>query len=766
MGSIDQDENRRPLYRRRCIQGVNSARADWVLRWQMAPKDLRSPQDVTREALSGYVERVTFHSPDTGYCVLRVKCRGHRDLVTITGHVPSISAGEEIQGTGTWEIHREYGRQFKADFLQATPPSSLEGIERYLGSGLIKGIGPVFAKRLVKVFGDNVLDVIDSQPERLSDVDGIGPRRVARITSAWADQKVIREIMVFLQGHGVSTSRAVRIYKTYGVDSVRKVSENPYQLARDIRGIGFKTADAIAANLGIPKDSIVRARAGLSYALYEAVSDGHCGLPWSDLLKQAEQLLEIAPAILEEAINLEIADGNLVPDEVRDQRCVFLRRMWEGETAIAARIRTLADGKPSWPDIDVSKALGWIEGKLGVQLAPSQRDAFSTAISSKVLVITGGPGVGKTTLVNSILRVLSAKKVKVALAAPTGRAAKRLSEATGLEAKTVHRLLEFDPANGGFKRSAEMPIECDMLVLDESSMMDVLITASTLSALPDRAALLIVGDVDQLPSVGPGQVLRDLIASNAVQVVRLTEVFRQAAESQIITAAHAINTGRIPELLAPVSGVSDFYFVDADSPEDAADKIIKIVARRIPTRFGFNPISDVQVLAPMNRGSAGARSLNVSLQNAINPPAANAVSVERFGWTYRIGDKVMHTENDYEKEVYNGDLGIVTSIDQDAQEITITFDGRDVAFLFGELDQVVLAYASTIHKSQGSEYPVVVIPLMMSHYMMLRRNLIYTGVTRGRRLVVIVGQRKALALAIKTTDVNTRWSRLGKLLAT
>ena len=728
----------------------------------MKSRDERQPGSADREVLAGLVERVTFHNPDSGFCVLRVKARGHRDLVTVVGHAAMVAAGEWITASGEWVNDRTHGQQFKARFLRSSAPSSIEGIEKYLGSGMIRGIGPVYARKLVRAFGEEVFDVIEAEPERLREVNGIGRVRAGRITDAWAEQKVVREIMVFLHSHGVGTARAVRIFRTYGADAIEVMSENPYRLARDIRGIGFKTADAIAMKLGITKTAMIRVRAGIGYALTEAMDEGHCGLPAEELGPLAAGLLDVPDDVIRTALDLELAEGTVVADTVADTPCVFLGALYRAERAIAERLLGIAAGRLPWPPIDVERALPWVERKTGLSLAPGQAEAVRLALASKAVVITGGPGVGKTTIVDAILRILAAKGVERVLCAPTGRAARRLSEATGLEARTIHRLIEVDPLSGGFRRNADNPLDCGLLVVDEASMVDVMLMRALLAAVPDQAALLIVGDVDQLPSVGPGQVLADVIASGAVPVVRLTEVFRQAARSRIVTSAHGINRGAIPDLSRP-DGDSDFYFVPAEDSETAAARIVDLVKTRIPKRFGFDAVRDIQVLCPMNRGGAGARSLNIELQAALNP--AGERKVERFGWTFAPGDKVMQIENDYDKEVYNGDIGQVADVDPEAGELTARFDRREHVYGFGELDTLVPAYAATVHKSQGSEYPAVVIPVLTQHYAMLRRNLLYTGVTRGKRLVVLVGQTKAVAIAVRNVSGRRRCSKLDEWLS-
>jgi exodeoxyribonuclease V alpha subunit len=709
--------------------------------------------------IAGLVERVTFFNEESGFAVLRVKVREQRDLVTVLGSLPSVSAGEWLTAEGWWVRDKEHGRQFKAKVVKTVPPNTREGVERYLAGGFVKGVGPVLAKKLVGHFGVEVLGVISNSPAELETVDGIGPKRRARIAHAWQEGLQIREIMLFLHSHGVSTGRAVRIYKTYGEKAIEKVREDPYTLAKDIHGIGFATADQIAQSVGIPKNSQSRAKAGIDHVLLGATTEGHCALPLEDLKLAAVKLLETQEETVEQALAQMLASSALLREEIEGEPLIFLPHLRRAEHGIAVKIKWLSTAAPVYPQLDLEKAVAWCEERTHRTLAPSQREALTTVLTNRAAIITGGPGVGKTTLVNSILMILRAKGVKCLLCAPTGRAAKRLTETTGLEAKTIHRLLEINPATGKFLRNEDQTLECDLLIVDETSMVDVLLMYALLRALPKTSGLILVGDVDQLPSVGPGNALRDLIESGVVPVVRLTEVFRQAASSKIITSAHLIREGKMPELRSADSG-SDFYFVERETPEEIAATLVKLLQDRIPNHLKLDPIRDIQVLCPMNRGSIGVRELNTLLQAALNPVRPGEPAAERFGWRFQVRDKVIQTENNYKKEVFNGDIGTIEKIDSVEQELSIRFDERVVQYEFGELDEVSLAYAVTIHKSQGSEFPVVVIPIAMQHFMLLQRNLIYTGITRAKQLLVAVGQRKALGIAVRNDQARKRYSGL------
>jgi len=716
--------------------------------------------DPLKERVQGSVERVTFHSEETGFCVLRIKVKGHRDLVTVIGNAASINAGEYIECQGIWVNDRKHGLQFKTQHLKTVPPTTLEGIEKYLGSGMVKGIGPHFAKKLVKAFGEAVFDVIENDPDRLTELAGIGRKRKERVTTAWAEQKAIRNIMVFLQSYGVGTARAVRIYKTYGDDAIDKVRENPYRLALDIRGIGFKTADSLAAQLGIAKDSLIRAQAGVRHVLQALCDNGHCAAELDQLIKASHELLDIPISIIENAIRHEISEKNLVQDTIHDQACVYPISLYTAETKATAHIKRLNTRTPPWGVIDVRKTIPWVEQKTALQLSNSQRQAIETVLQSKLTIITGGPGVGKTTIVNSLLYIIRAKRLSIGLCAPTGRAAKRLTETTGLTAKTIHRLLDFAPQTYGFKRNQDNPLPIDVLIIDESSMVDIVLFNHLLKAIPDHAAVIFVGDIDQLPSVGSGAVLSDLIRSGVIATVRLTEIFRQAASSKIIVNAHRVNHGQMP--LPNEAENSDFFTIYADTPEEINAKLIDIVVRRLPNHYQCDPMQDIQVLTPMNRGGLGSRGLNVDLQNQLN--GRSEPKITRFGSTYSPGDKVIQMTNNYDKEVFNGDIGFIEHIDLEEGIVKIRFDQNLKEYDINELDEISLAYAISIHKSQGSEFPIVVIPLAMQHYALLARNLLYTGITRGKKLVVLIGQKKAIGMAVSNNKEAHRLTKLSERL--
>ena len=715
----------------------------------------------TSKALDGQVERVVFRNEENGFCVLRVRVRDRREPVTVTGVAPSVNEGEWLAADGEWTVDARHGPQFKAAQLRFSRPSTTEGIERYLASGLIKGIGREYAARLVKTFGDKVFDVIESESGKLLKVPGIGRTRKDRIKAAWEEQKSVREIMSFLFSHGVTTTRAFRIHKLYGDRAIEIIQRDPYALARDVRGIGFLIADRIAMRLGIAKDSTLRLRAGLEFVLGELTAAGHCAYVRNDLISRTAELLEADLLAVETSLGASIEAKRLIARvDCRGRDLIYLPKLYFAEMEASRRLGELKGGKHPCPPVDFEKAMGWVTKKSGVELAPAQRRALQLALTSKTVVITGGPGVGKTTLLKALLMIFRAKKLRVALCAPTGRAAKRMSESAGEEAKTIHRLLQYNPGTGGFVHREGNPLECDVLVVDESSMIDVVLASQLLEAVPVHAAVVFVGDADQLPSVGPGRVLKDLIDSKAIPTALLDEVFRQAAGSRIILNAHRINAGKMPEF--PESGApSDCYFVEADDPTRAAELVCKLVRDSIPKRFGFDSGTEIQVLTPMRKGELGTNALNERLRALLNP---RGEETERFGCVFRVGDKVMQTENDYEKDVFNGDVGRICGVDAETTELIVDFDGRRVAYDFRELDELTPAYAITIHKSQGSEYPCVVIPVHGQHFMLLQRSLVYTALTRARRLAIFVGSKRALGMAVSRTESRERITTLAERL--
>lgn len=725
--------------------------------------------------LEGLIERVTYHSPDNGFCVLKVKAKGHKDLVAVLGHSPDISAGEYITASGLFETSRDHGRQFKAEWLKVTTPTSLEGITKFLGSGMVKGLGPVYAGRLVDKFGENVFDIIEQNPEKLLEVEGIGKIRKDKIANGWTERKAIKDIMVFLHGHGVSTSRAVRIYKTYGNEAIETIKSDPYQLARDITGIGFLSADKIALSMGTPLNSLQRIRSGLNHTLFEATSNGHCGLPVDKLMEKTKALLnpkEGDPVVTDTLLHGGLEQEQIAQNIIREEDelgtpMVYAAALYSIENQIAFEIKRIRDAKLSpshWTHRVTSDVIEAAYSRAKITPSNSQRNAVELLSKSLLGILTGGPGCGKSTLVNSLIKIYEMLGLNLVLCSPTGKAAKRLTEITGMEAKTIHRLLGIKP-DGKPLFNQSNPVEADVIVVDEVSMVDVYLMNNLLRAVGSGTAILFVGDVDQLPSVGPGNVLRDMIESGVTCVSRLTEIFRQAASSKIITSAHTINSGEVPKFANLPE--DDMFFIQKEEYPDILTTIVEVVARRLPKKYGFDPIKDIQVLCPMNRGETGARSFNESLQAVLNPKADYKKSVSKFGIEYRIGDKVMQIKNDYNLEVFNGDIGFIRDVkeDEDGEFAIIEFSDKQVKYPVDDFDQLVLAYASTIHKFQGSETPVVVIPVSMQHYTLLQKNLIYTGVTRGKKLVVLVGQSKALWYAIKKGGVAVRHTRLKLVLA-
>ena len=741
--------------------------------------------------IEGVLESITYANEETGWSVVRLEVEGRRAPVAAVGNLPGVRPGECLRLTGRWEVDRRFGEQFRISGYLPVMPATLVGLERYLASGLIRGIGKVMAARLVKRFGLETMDVIERAPERLEEVEGVGPARRALICGAWAEQRAVRQVMLFLQSHGVSTAHAHRIWRQYGDAAIAVVRENPYQLAEEVFGIGFKTADTIARSLGLPGDAPKRLEAGLVHALVEASESGHVYLPRGELVLRAAELLQVMPEPLDAAVDeldrrglvrAEPLPGN--EDGGATAQPVYLAALFGAETAAAGLLGALLAAGEAAARIDVAAELSHFETEWGLALAGPQREAVRRALTGHALVITGGPGTGKTTIINAIVRILERAGERILLCAPTGRAAKRMEEATGRPARTIHRLLEFNPRRGDFERHAGRRLEADLVVVDEMSMVDLPLFSQLLKAIPPGCRLIFVGDIDQLPSVGPGNVLRDLIRSGAIETAALSEIFRQAGQSQIVVNAHRVNSGRLPfgagagegapgaptppggargeEASDLLAGDADFHFLPREEPGEILEVVRRLVAREIPRRLRLDPLEAVQVLTPMHKGELGSLNLNAELQKLLNP---RGEQVGRAGRLFRAGDKVMQIRNNYELEVFNGDLGRIAEADPEAQEVTVLFEGRPVVYSYADLDELVLGYACSIHKSQGSEYPAVVIPLHTQHYVLLQRNLLYTGITRGRRLVVVVGSRRAAAIAVRNNRVRERHTRLAERLA-
>ncbi len=716
------------------------------------------------DEIHGYIERITFQNADNGYTVARLKEGRKKDLTTVVGTLTSVQVGESVRCKGFWKNDINYGYQFIVKEYEVERPSSEKGIKKYLSSGLIKGIGPAFAERIVDYYKLETLDVIDANPENLLEINGIGAKRVERIKSCWAEQKSIREVMVFLQSFGVSPTYAKKVFKTYGDKSIETVQKNPYQLARDIWGIGFKTADQTARQMGIQMAADIRIDSGVEYVLSELSNEGHTCYPVDKFLEKAQELLTVESNLIDARLEAILAEDRIVIAslEVAEQpiMCIWLKLFHVCERGIVKEWKRLHKGKSLLRKIAPDKAIIWAEEKLKIELAPNQKKAVAQSLSEKIQIITGGPGTGKSTITKVILLITQQLTKKILLAAPTGRAAKRLSEITKMEASTIHSLLEFDFGINGFRKNLDNPLDCDLLIVDEASMIDTVLMYSLLKAIPSHARLILVGDIDQLPSVGAGNVLQDLIASEKIPVTRLTDIFRQAANSKIIINAHKINAGQFPNIKTEPD--ADFFFIEKELPEQIVELIPTLVKNRLPKKYGLNSFNDIQVLSPMNRGIIGTRNLNLILQKELNPSKDPLI---KMGRTFHLHDKVMQLKNNYDKEVFNGDVGRIQKIDRIEQELYVDFEGKLVNYDFSDIDQLMLAYAVSVHKYQGSECPCIIMPMHTTHYMMLFRNMLYTGMTRGKRLVIIIGTKKALSMAIRNNKVAKRYSGLEKAFA-
>jgi exodeoxyribonuclease V alpha subunit len=711
--------------------------------------------------IKGEIERITYYNQENGYTIAKMRVDGSKGLVTVVGNLSNPNPGESLKLEGLWQTHPKYGEQFKITAYESVVPATVTGIERYLGSGLIKGIGPVMAKRLVGKFGVETLNVIGDEIERLHEVEGIAEKRVEMIRGAWKEQKEIREVMVFLQGHGVSPAYGVKIFKHYGKDAVAVVRDNPYRLADEVYGIGFLTADRIAEKLGIPKDSQMRAESGIQYVLQQLSDEGNVFYPLGPLVAECRKILEVEDDTLESAFRAAALSKKIVMEEreegAEEKKAVYLTRFHVSEQGIARHLHEIAHHPKQFPFAGSDARLRAVEKEMGISLSLRQLEAVRRSLETKAMVITGGPGTGKTTIITAILRLYGQQRQKVLLAAPTGRAAKRMQEATGCEAKTIHRLLEFSPRDGKFKKDEENPLDGDLVIIDEMSMVDTVLMYYLLKAIPRKATLILVGDVDQLPSVGPGNVLKDIIDSGTIPTVYLNEIFRQAKESMIIVNAHRVNAGRMPMLPYEEEPSADFHFLQMEEPEEVLSRIVALCKDEIPQKYGYHPLDDIQVLTPMHKGVVGAINLNVELQKQLNP---SQDEVTRIGRTFKTGDKVMQIRNNYDKDVYNGDIGRISVIDREEQELCVNFDGKTVTYEFQEMDELILAYATSVHKAQGSEYPVVVMPILIQHYVLLQRNLLYTGITRGKKLVVVIGTKRALSIAIRNNKPQRRYTLL------